>query len=45
MMKAFSAVTMVASLTRVVLTGCSSVGPGNITRDRFDYTAAVADSW
>jgi hypothetical protein len=30
MMKAFSVVTMVASLTCVVLTGCSGVGTVNI---------------
>ena len=29
----------------VRLTGCASIGPGSITRDRFDYTEAVADSW
>ena len=26
------------------LTGCSSIGPGTIPRDRFDYGAAIADS-
>lgn len=25
--------------------GCQSIGPGRVTTDRFDYTAAVADSW
>ncbi len=28
-----------------VISGCSSIGPGTVTRDRFDYTTAVADSW
>jgi hypothetical protein len=26
-------------------TGCSSVGPAVLARDRFDYSSAVADSW
>ena len=25
--------------------GCSSIGPGTVPRDRFDYSSAVADSW
>ena len=32
-------------LTVLAMVGCSSIGPGTVTRDRFDYTAAVADSW
>jgi len=27
------------------LTGCSSIGPNTVSRDRFDYTAALSDSW
>jgi len=29
----------------LLLVGCSSIGPGTVTRDRFDYTGAVAESW
>ena len=25
--------------------GCASIGPGTMTRDRFDYTTAISDSW
>ena len=25
--------------------GCAPIGPATITRDRFDYTSAIADSW
>jgi len=28
-----------------LLCGCSSIGPGSLTRDRFDYVAAISDSW
>lgn len=26
-------------------TGCASIGPGSVPRDRVDYSTAVADSW
>lgn len=29
----------------LVLGGCASTGPGSIVRDRFDYTAAIKESW
>jgi hypothetical protein len=25
--------------------GCTSIGPGTVARDRFDYSAAITDSW
>src|SRR3974390_1941069 len=28
-----------------VLFGCSTIGAPTIPRDRFDYTAAISDSW
>ena len=27
------------------LAGCSGIGPGTVSRDRFDYTEAISDSW
>ena len=27
------------------LSGCSSIGPRTVTRDRFDYISAISDSW
>jgi hypothetical protein len=32
-------------LTVLAMVGCGSIGPGTVTRDRFDYTGAVAESW
>lgn len=32
-------------LCLALLSGCTQLGPRSITRDRFDYAAAVADSW
>lgn len=29
----------------VLLSGCAGIGPGTVDRDRFDYTAAISDSW
>jgi len=31
--------------TILFLSGCASVGPGTVTRDRFDYTTALSESW
>jgi hypothetical protein len=27
------------------LAGCAGIGPATVSRDRFDYTAAISDSW
>src|SRR5512137_1010247 len=32
-------------LWAVALSGCAAIGPGTVSRDRFDYTAAISDSW
>ncbi len=29
----------------ILFTGCSGIGPGTITRDRFDYINAITESW
>jgi hypothetical protein len=34
---------MLAVLPLVV--GCTSIGPGTVARDRFDYSTAITDSW
>jgi hypothetical protein len=31
--------------TLVLLSGCAGIGPPTVSRDRFDYTAAISDSW
>jgi hypothetical protein len=38
--RAFSNVVVIFALA-----GCSSLGPSSIIRDRFDYSAAISDSW
>jgi len=37
----FSTVILIAA----GLNGCASIGPGTVARDRFDYIAAISDSW
>jgi hypothetical protein len=37
--------TALAFILIVMLGGCSSIGTGSISRDRFDYAAAISDSW
>jgi len=29
----------------LVFVGCSSIGPGSVARDRFDYSSAIGESW
>jgi hypothetical protein len=36
---------LIPALLLLAFTGCASIGPNSVARDRFDYTAAVADSW
>jgi len=38
-------VSLLAMAICVGLSGCASVGPGNVARDRFDYITAISDSW
>ncbi len=32
-------------LLSIGLSGCASIGPGTLARDRFDYISAISDSW
>jgi hypothetical protein len=34
-----------AGMGVLLLTGCASMGPPTITRDRFDYVSSISDSW
>jgi len=36
---------MFAALVSVLFAGCSGIGPGTLSRDRFDYTSAISESW
>src|SRR5262245_14061349 len=29
----------------LLFTDCTSIGPGTVTQDRFDYVTAISDSW
>ena len=35
----------VVLLILACLSGCASIGPATVARDRFDYTTAISDSW
>lgn len=41
--KGFNAIVLTGLL--LTLSGCVGVGPHTVSRDRFDYTTAIADSW
>lgn len=34
-----------AVLTACIVVGCASLGPSNVSRDRFDYISALSESW
>ena len=36
---------LLTAMVITVLTGCTNFGPQTVTRDRFDYNKAIADSW
>lgn len=36
---------LLPGLVAMLLAGCATMGPGTISRDRFDYAAAIAESW
>jgi hypothetical protein len=36
---------VVALVGALALTGCKSIGPRTVARDRFDYSASIGDSW
>lgn len=38
------AVTLLLVLT-IAFTGCTSIGPKSVVRDRFDYNTAISNSW
>lgn len=46
-MDAFMHIVRLAALGAVglLLVGCASLGPSTVVRDRFDYVAAISDSW
>ena len=44
-MKGFSGVTLGVLAICTLCSGCASIGPGTVARDRLDYSVAVGDSW
>ena len=38
-------VLVIFLLAVISVTGCAAIGPKTISRDRFDYTSAISDSW
>lgn len=41
--KHFKAILIIPAL--ILLAGCTGIGPGTVTRDRFDYVNAISNSW
>ncbi len=38
-------VFILLGMATAFLSGCAGIGPGTVTRDRFDYTSAISESW
>jgi hypothetical protein len=38
-------IIMLSLWALVLLSGCAGIGPQTVSRDRFDYTEAISDSW
>ncbi|MGI9537521.1 MAG: hypothetical protein ACR2PB_10645 [Desulfocapsaceae bacterium] len=36
---------LISLITLALITGCTSIGPSSIERDRFEYSTAIAESW
>ncbi len=36
---------MVAVVMGLTMTGCRSIGPKTIPRDRYDYSSSISESW
>jgi hypothetical protein len=36
---------MISLWVMLLLSGCAGIGPLTVSRDRFDYTEAISDSW
>src|SRR5205823_12943560 len=34
-----------AALGLALVTGCKSIGPGTVPRDRFEYSSSIGESW
>ncbi len=42
--KAKAAVLLLAAFGMMLLTGCRSVGPKTVARDRYDYSSSISES-
>ena len=36
---------LLAFLLTFIMSGCSTIGPDTVKRDRFDYNSAISNSW
>ena len=38
-------ITLLAGMLLSIISGCGSIGPNSVNRDRFDDITAISDSW